>query len=418
MESQLHKCLTCLNLKPIEDFNEEHIFPSAIGGVVTLHNVCIKCNTDLGRIVDQPFLAHQLVAYYRNRFNIARDDNRRKGDIPNPLNGTITDSKGLKHIVKFKDNVPQSEVIEKLEFETDESGRLIGKVTIAKEKLGDLDAIIKKLAKRRGYALVDYTILNEETHPRESINITVDSPNNVFILGCMKIAYETVAHLFPFYLEDEISSWLRDALFTKNINDKFKEMQDGNNGVLMDRYEQIFSKIPGLQPIHHVVLIENLEGIGLVCCVRIFNWFYPIIMSREMNLVPAGHFIFLYNDAIQRQHSSNIKHTFPTTNISVDLNSVSELARDDIRNQGEDIFKNEKGMINVFTQNNEVAYESPVALCFDILIKYGRGFSWLERNFNIDVAQKGYKLKLKNGEWIKLLSVSTEREIILQRLFD
>lgn len=417
MKRQTIKCITCLNFKPIEEFNEEHIFPSAIGGAMTLHNVCKKCNTNLGRIVDQPFLAHQLVAYYRNRFNIARDDNRRKGDVPNPLKGTITDSKGLKHIIKFKDNVPQSEVIETLKFETDESGRLIGKVTIPKEKLEDLDAIIKKLAKRQGYALIDYTIIKEEIHPRESLSIDVDSPNNVFILGCMKIAYESVSHLFPFYLEDEISGWLRDALFTKNINEEFKQMLDGNNGVLMDRYEQIFNKIQGLQPIHHAVLIENIEGIGLVCCVRIFNWFYPIIMSKEMNLVPSGQFIFLYNDAIQRQHASNIQQAFPTTNISVDMNSVSELSQNEIRNQGEEIFKNENGVINVFGVNNEVIYETPVALCIDTLNKYGRGFSWLERNFNIDVAQKGYKLKLKNGECIKLLSVTTERQIILQRLF-
>lgn len=51
---ELRRCIVCLLEKGVHAFNEEHVFPYALGGRFVISTVCQSCNEALGREVDAP----------------------------------------------------------------------------------------------------------------------------------------------------------------------------------------------------------------------------------------------------------------------------------------------------------------------------------------------------------------------------
>lgn len=57
MGSDMHRCIYCMNEKPLEEFNREHVFPKAFGTFApdspVLHGmVCMNCNGRMGREIE------------------------------------------------------------------------------------------------------------------------------------------------------------------------------------------------------------------------------------------------------------------------------------------------------------------------------------------------------------------------------
>jgi hypothetical protein len=54
------KCIICEQDKDVSQFSVEHVIPEAIGGVLTIDNVCKECNSHLGTEVDIHLINHLL----------------------------------------------------------------------------------------------------------------------------------------------------------------------------------------------------------------------------------------------------------------------------------------------------------------------------------------------------------------------
>jgi hypothetical protein len=72
-------CVLCLsNEYPL---TVEHIFPEAIGGRIQFPILCAKCNSDVGRKIDAPFLNQKNIQLARLTFGIAG----KSGQLPQPF---------------------------------------------------------------------------------------------------------------------------------------------------------------------------------------------------------------------------------------------------------------------------------------------------------------------------------------------
>lgn len=413
----VQNCIFCFESKPIHEFNEEHIFPSALGGAIVISNVCEECNGNLGRLIDQPFLNHPAVLYYRNIYDLSRNENRRKGLIPNPIKQTHTDKHGNRYRVEFRNSQPHAEIIESFTIEKNpETNEFMGKITISEDNIEDIDSIVKKHARRKGFELTEYKITSKQINHREAFTVTVDTDNNKFIFGCIKIAYEIIMNLFPHYHNDSLSKLIRQSIASITLHRRYKKLQDRRNLELMKRYDSIFKNIKGIEPIHHAVVIENIKGVGLVCCVRVFNWFYPVIMSLNAKLIKEGEAIFIYNDALKRKYASNVFYLNSNIKLTVDLEDLSEATKELIDKEKGKLFCNSEGLIAIYNKEEKVVYQDPNKLCDDKIKKLENYKGWLNESFDLNLSAENLYLKTIDGIRIKLLGIAFEREIILQRM--
>jgi len=66
----MKKCIYCNELKPLSDFNHEHIFPESLGGkscgsIFKTRSVCTRCNSFCGLWVDGAFLKDSIVKNFK-----------------------------------------------------------------------------------------------------------------------------------------------------------------------------------------------------------------------------------------------------------------------------------------------------------------------------------------------------------------
>ncbi len=79
-------CILCKQGFHDDNATEEHIFPESLGGTLTLREVCVRCNSHLGRTADGYLVDHPYMQWSRRRFKLAG----KSGRIPNPLeNGNV-----------------------------------------------------------------------------------------------------------------------------------------------------------------------------------------------------------------------------------------------------------------------------------------------------------------------------------------
>ena len=73
----------------------EHVFPDAIGGSLTLADMCKSCNNHLGDSADVHLTDHVLIKFDRQRFNLAG----KGGAVPNPFErGTLHEADGESNV--------------------------------------------------------------------------------------------------------------------------------------------------------------------------------------------------------------------------------------------------------------------------------------------------------------------------------
>lgn len=410
-------CIFCLNEKLLTEFNEEHIFPSALGGAIIINNLCKKCNSDFGRTIDQPFLSHPAVLYYRNIYDLTRNDGRRKGFVPNPIKTTHTDKHGNRYRAVFKDKKLSAEVIEKLTFEHDSNtNKFIGKITVSKENVDNIDEIIRKHAKRQGLDITEYQITSKELKPYDEFKVTVDADNNTFIFGCLKIAYEIIMNLYPKYQFDSMFELIRKSLREVSFQRRYKKIQERNHKELMLRYDNIFKKIKGIEAIHHCILIENVKGIGLVCCVRVFNWFYPVVLSLNAKIVKEGEVVFIYNHALERNYASNIYAINSNIKLTVETTGLPSEIIQSIKNGEERLFCDSEGFTSIYNSDGQLAFQTPDMICDAKSIKNDNYENWFGKGIEVNLYEENLFLKTYKGLKVRLLGITIDREMVLQKL--
>jgi HNH endonuclease len=258
------KCIFCLEEKLPSD---EHVIPESIGGSLLIKEVCRDCNSNLSRLVDNPFANCSLIqiARYSNSLGGKRDI------VPFPFGGVGTVDTGHKVSVDrdFKPHVKRILDIQKDDkggvhirlaadaSEKDRFGQLLGeplKKRLASEfpdwSLEKLDREIAKIvAKARAQAPI-----SEHKPIKKQWRIDL----NDLIFEFLKIAYEMWFRCFGY-------PWVENSQTAKSLRDAIMS----GNATLPIRFK-LFSPdilLPVSDPFkNHLIL--KLNG---TCIIRLFN---------------------------------------------------------------------------------------------------------------------------------------------------
>lgn len=404
------KCIICKEQKHIDFFNEEHVFPAAIGGALIIKNVCENCNSNLGKDIDNPFLKNEAILFYRNHFNLTRDESNRLNNIPNPFKGTFKDSKGVSHIAKFKDGKLIAQSLQNFEWKiTDEFKDGIGKLTLPKENEEDTISLIQKYLKRKGIQASDIVIANKEETNGENITVNLNVSFKSIILECVKISYEILSTLFPSYLNDSASIQAVNFLKSKTPNEEFKTELD-KCSVELTEYFKTACRNAGIPASQHCIIIQFVEGYGLICAVKLFELMYPVFASKDFNPLPEKKIIFFTNDAKNRTLSSNIKIELHGETFALDL---PEDLRNKAEMEGVPKFSNIDGKIPIYNMHNKIAYQSVQDLILPFFTGKNLHLDMETVEFKIDLSDRELFVRTVSGERIKLLYVKTKKNIEL-----
>ena len=83
------KCIFCLNPKPS---SVEHVIPESVGGSLEIDAVCRECNSELSRLVDNPFASCSIIQLARYHHSLGG----KRGIVPFPFGGIGTLETGQK----------------------------------------------------------------------------------------------------------------------------------------------------------------------------------------------------------------------------------------------------------------------------------------------------------------------------------
>ena len=346
-------CIICHS--PKSTFTLEHVFPAAIGGDFIINSVCKECNEKLGKNIDDPLCRYEMVTWYRTIFKIQRKGKQGARTIPNPLKGIHKDADGNEYLVTFnKKGQPESKILPKYEPPVNIEGGFTAKLTIPLEDFTNEEDIVKKYAKKFKLDPNLIRVQNKEIKAPKEINATVSAENNIFILGTLKIAYETACTYLPDYLNDPLAKVFSNILLTKSLTDNEKKLFDDFHN-LRDILTPKIDAIENIQTYHHAVLITALPNEGLTCCVRIFNWTYAFRLSEKKTYLKKGHILIL-NDAIQQSWWMNAKSKLKKFNISLDTQYLNREQRRLLTKYGGNLFKTKDDKLPIYNSNGKVLY--------------------------------------------------------------
>jgi hypothetical protein len=410
------KCIICTRDKEVSHFNEEHVFPAAIGGSITIPIICKECNTNLGKKVDLPLTNNNVILHYRNSFQIARSEEGDIRNIKNPLKGLYHTEKGAKYRVEYKNGRPVPIPIRDFNIEySEERMGYIAKINLPTTDLPNLDAIVRETVRRKGYKIDGYTIESkQENKMPDNLNVMMEIESNSFILGCVKIAYEMTCSMFPMYLTDPVSFLIRKSLKKGKLDFHLtKILKKGEK--LNKHFEDKFSKIQGLKYHHHCIMMEVVPKHGLICAVRLFNLIFPVTLSTTFLPIKDEYEFFVYNDALNKTGGSNVFQEFPVIHITMELLGIPANIKENILSHKEGYFNDSNGKISVYTKSEEMMYNDLDLLCNDLIREESTKNFFVQVGIKYDVSNKEYYLKTPEGELVKILDITPERKISLRK---
>jgi hypothetical protein len=163
----------------------EHIIQAALGGTLTTDRVARKCNSDLSKLIDKPFLDDFFVALERVFFDI-RDPRRRKDrPPPNPRHeGELADGTPIK--IEMRDG-PWQPIIEPRLIPVNEK---VFRITA--RSLEEAEAMMEKKLKRLQRDGFDVSSVSMENVKNEEaveakINISIDGTIRIRALAKMTL---------------------------------------------------------------------------------------------------------------------------------------------------------------------------------------------------------------------------------------
>ncbi len=254
------------------ELTQEHIFPEAIGGALTINEVCKKHNNDLGSKIDSLLTDHWVIQLARFALKI-KGGNK----LPNPFgNGVLADDPNLK-VTSRVDNsrnivfklLPSitKPVVDSQSYEftitIDESDRenvqgIVGKI-MGRQKT--------KSGQKEDVLLVDQTISSSKIIKNE---VSIDTKE--YKVAMLKIIYELSYYwLGKTFLDDSIAQSIKKSILNPNIL-----------STDFDLAKQIsLCKIRSNDEPHmHIGILNSYNG-KLWCYVRVFNIFEGNVLVSE-----------------------------------------------------------------------------------------------------------------------------------------
>jgi hypothetical protein len=282
-------CIICREAKTV--FTREHVFPIAIGGRFVVDLVCQDCNSLLGKKIDTPFTNHKEILLNRHHYGV-KTGNR---DVKNPFDGVrhFTEDGGEFVVRKTEENTygayhkPHYKIIQT------ENGP-VGSLRVAKKWLTPelLVSFEKKFEAETGMKVVNTNTVIDDKASSERV-VLKDSANPV-IFGCLKIAYETAVACLPAYFDDPVAKIISRMLHSQVIESEHKSYfnPEPEQGALI---EALIQNCDPIHKVHCFVVIMNMEGVGLVCIVKVFQIYYPLVLSRRTDYIDNRALVFLNN---------------------------------------------------------------------------------------------------------------------------
>lgn len=412
----IRRCIRCSDFKSVLEFNTEHIFPAAIGGVFTTDRVCRACNTLLNQNVDEAFVKSNFVLYYRHNYNLNRDQNR---SIPNLTKKTVKNAEGNDTLLKFKDGELRSEVLDKFNYEINENGEILCTLTIDGSKVDKMDEIIRNNLQRLGKKLgvdkgTDYTIVSTNKNETKPFHFNDNIPNALLVKECVKIAYEAASIITEGYILEDTAKMFSDFLVSDSISDDVREHLDLVGVNKHTHYQQRFNAL-NLQLHQHAILFDNIEGEGVYAVVKIFQFIYPILLTKNTKLFPQEEFL-LVNDVLSRSLSSNQLLNYKFSNCSVNLSGLSDDIQEKIKAIGLTYFEIINNTWVFYNDKGKVKYDSIDALCANISSSDNISEDRETNLLTLDLGEKNIFIKTTDNLLIQILSLVVKPLIVTQKL--
>ncbi|WP_337170178.1 HNH endonuclease [Gemmatimonas aurantiaca] len=290
-------CIICTTPKPEAEFHPEHVFPSAIGGRLVVHNVCDQCNHTLGSAVDSSLTDHWLIQTRRMQLGISGNS----GKVPNPLarGHLVGDPTYRLRDVVAGDGGPGKLIIERSVQRTKQAdGSEMISIRLDESEAADLPALVNKILKRAGHdALPEADI--EKHAVTHSINAEVEvSGVNIDLVeykrGVLKIAYELACRwLGDAFLQEPAASDIRDCL----LDPKETQISAALCGRIYFAGAEPQIPLPWGPNVHVGILLITNDHVALV--VRIFDIIEAqITMSHQPSHYARVASMFVMNDSV------------------------------------------------------------------------------------------------------------------------
>lgn len=205
----MFRCILCLTTFDDADASDEHVFPDALGGLLTLSEMCVPCNTTLGRFIDAPLVNHRYMQWSRRNLKLAT----RAGGIPNPLDRGEVETTGQR--VRWEHNG-------RVYFHPIQQQREDGLVLVVDETDEHrLAAMLEKTKQRRGVEVRGEVIRPSAAGP---LSFELGFDDESYRFGILKIAYELGCKVLGSrYLDDPIAARFRTVLAAATPSRKLLE---------------------------------------------------------------------------------------------------------------------------------------------------------------------------------------------------
>lgn len=292
------RCIFCLEERPP---SEEHVFPDAIGGKLTINRVCKPCNDTLGSTVDKLVTEHGLVIMRRHQLGMI--DSRGKTVSPFGTlfrRATIGEAPGLPFELIADPNTGHitHRVLYHREERKGEDGSGTIHVTIDASRIEEVPKIIMRERSRAGLPALSAAELAERVASVVASVRTIDRPSVLlrpafdaeqFRRGLLKIAYELTWYwLGDDYLTDPTAVVLRRAVLNGDMTGVI-------GTVLLGVAQPAFAPWMAHRDSHMGLGVCSPDGRSMASAVRIFDVLSAVFQvtadASRYPAAPRGGFI-------------------------------------------------------------------------------------------------------------------------------
>lgn len=258
------KCIFCLEEKPPSD---EHVIPESIGGRLRIKEVCRECNSNLSRLVDNPFASCSLIQLARYNHSLGG----KRDIVPFPFGGVGTIDTGQRvsldekftphvkrdfHITKLPDGSMQVHFVADAS-DKDKLEQMLGaplrKALAAEFPSWSPEKLEEEINKIVAHARTQ-TPVSEHKPIKKQWSVGLDD----LLFEFLKIAYEMWFRRFgyPWVEQSQTAKLLRTAILTRDPSLPIRG--------------QLFCPdvpLPGSDPLKNHLVLQ----MDRLCLIRLFN---------------------------------------------------------------------------------------------------------------------------------------------------
>jgi hypothetical protein len=273
------RCILCLSEKA--GFAPEHVFPEAIGGLLTVTSVCTNCNHRLGTDVDSHLTDHWLIQSRRRELGLRG----KGGDLPNVrMVGTVDGMPDVRVIMQYDSNDKLSVRVQpSVRSTVGDDGKPARQVLVDDADLARLPAIVNKIRARAGMTPLPPTELAQahtfKTIRQPRVTITPDIDIHDYRRAIVKIAYE-LAHrwLGDLFIGDAMAQVMRDIILNSSFSPEDFERSALRGQILIG---EVLPELPLNSSVCHLAYLTR-HGSELAIGIQIFDLFQAcLVVSTE-----------------------------------------------------------------------------------------------------------------------------------------